>query len=365
MIFQQFGNKIYYNEQFYDSRPAEALQTWAYSPRWHHPDVRYAKYLCDTCLENAETSAQQLFSENRRKIQACLRSAAITGIHVTSDIIFDIIPKHIIIQFLTARESILRYIFQNISQTDYEYNLRLEVDKLLYQIARQEIIYPVINHYPKTIRYRLFGTKTGRLGMAPKKGSFPILTLPRKERSKILPHNHQFITLDYNSFECRILLALCEQKQPEDPHEYHRQLLGLATREEAKRTFYSWLYDPRKHSTVFQGLYDREKLIAKHWDGENVTNLFGWATPCSNSLNTLNYLLQSTGARIALEAFVRVFQYLDGYRSFVAWMNHDSITIDHDKTEDLSALTKIFAKTAIGDMMVNVEGSINKKELKS
>ena len=210
----------------------------------------------------------------------------------------------------------------------------------------------------RIIDYDVLGSKTGRL--TNKSDSIPILTLKKELRSIIQPQNDLFAEFDYNAAEARVLLALCGVEQPEDDiHDWNIQNVfrGLGTREEAKVRLFSWLYNPNSDDHLLNRAYDRKRVLKEYYDGKVVKNIFGREIE-SDDFHALNYLIQSTCADLVLEQAVKLDNFLNGRKSKIAFIVHDSIVVDITK-EDFNMMTAMlncFADTRLGKFKVNISG---------
>jgi len=210
----------------------------------------------------------------------------------------------------------------------------------------------------RIIDYDVLGSKTGRL--TNKSDSIPILTLKKELRSIIQPQNDLFAEFDYNAAEARVLLALCGVEQPEDDiHDWNIQNVfrGLGTREEAKVRLFSWLYNPNSDDHLLNRAYDRKRVLKEYYDGKMVKNIFGREIE-SDDFHALNYLIQSTCADLVLEQAVKLDNFLNGRKSKIAFIVHDSIVVDITK-EDFNMMTAMlncFADTRLGKFKVNISG---------
>ena len=211
------------------------------------------------------------------------------------------------------------------------------------------------------ISYNPFGTITGRL--TTNKNSFPILTLPREFRKIIRPTNDYFVELDYNAAEIRVLLALNEVRQPEgDIHEWIRTRVfnGTVSREESKKKTFAWLYNPEAKNDRLERVFNKEKVVNRHWKGGTVVTPFGREIK-ADSAHALNYLIQSTSSDLFLKQMIKVFNFLEDKKSHIAFCMHDSLTIDlhGDEKQILPDLKKIFLDTALGEFKTNISAGLH------
>ena len=129
---------------------------------------------------------------------------------------------------------------------------------------------------------------------------------------------------------------------------------AVKTREQAKKTFFSWLYDEKKKDEKLEEFYKRDKVREKFFKNGKVT------TPFGNTMNTdyhhaLSYLIQGTTAEMVLRQAIRIDEFLRDKKSFIAFTVHDSVIIDMSKEEThlITKLTSLFADTDLGFFRVN------------
>jgi hypothetical protein len=206
------------------------------------------------------------------------------------------------------------------------------------------------------VSYNLFGTKTGRLTV--EKGYFPVLTLDKNQRKYIRPNNDLFVEIDINGAEIRTLLALLDRKQPEvDIHDWNAQnVFKGASREDAKKRFFAWLYNPNSEDVLSSRVYDRESIKEKYWDGQTVKTPFSRNIE-ADEYHSVNYILQSTSSDICLEQSRKVFDFLKEKRSKIAFLMHDSIIIDFCSEERyfIKEIIELFQNTRFGRYKTNVK----------
>ena len=180
-----------------------------------------------------------------------------------------------------------------------------------------------------------------------------------KNYRKILkPNNDWFIEFDFNAAELRVLLGLLGEEQPqEDLHEWNRKNVykGSIAREEAKKRIFAWLYNSTSQDHLLNKVYDRKKMLEKHWDGSKVNTYYDRMIE-SDKHHALNYLVQSSAADLFLRQAVKVRKLLQGKESYIAFMLHDSIVVDFSEKDmkEIRLIKKTFAKTDMGDFLVNV-----------
>jgi hypothetical protein len=97
-------------------------------------------------------------------------------------------------------------------------------------------------------------------------------------------------------------------------------------RSEAKQKLFAWLYNPES-TTIDSTVYDREKILQKHYSEGLVQTPFG-RTIVAPRAKALNYLLQSSSSDNTIDRFNKISRYLSGTRSHVAAVVHDSVVVD-------------------------------------
>ena len=394
MLFQPIDDKtncigIYAdgNLIFDESKmPKNLSKTWRYTGSLTSEDIEYAwiyangKAMDDVCPEEL----LETWEKTSRKIRAYKKSLDIAKINLREHCFFELIPHDALAQFCEVKNKITEYVFENFEKPK-NYDYLAAATKLLYKIKYQDLkidnsdcrslfinsgmrnsSQKVLNG-PKYINYNLFGTVTGRLSTHPQ--SFPILTMKRELRRLIKPQNGWFISLDYNGAEVRTLLALSEQKQPTgDIHDWNITNVfknsGMQ-REEAKTTFFAWMYNPDSEY-IDTNHYNREKVLDRYYDGEYINTIFGRHIKVSN-WKAFNYLIQSTTADLVVDRATVIDRMLEGRKSFISHIVHDEIVIDFaDEDRDLLPEIKdVFAKNKLAVFKVNLKAGKNYYDLEN
>ena len=312
-------------------------EVWKYSPILEQ-DQEYIFLFLFTQGQDLETFSKD--SESYKKIKNTIEShkkAAITAkLDLTNSCFFDVIPRHQLKNWFHHRAEALGQLSGRNSQEDYEILHKIHV--LTEQISRQNVSYSGRNG---KIIYNMFGSQTGRL--TTKKGSIPVLTLKKEQRSLLKPQNDVFVELDLNAAEIRMLMALSGKEQPEmDIHEWvSREVFSDEhTRDEIKIKVFSWLYNfsaPKSHldeifsRQIFRDFYDPET--------QQLTTPFGRKLIVEER-KAQNYLLQSSTSDQVLENAYKIQKMLHGKKSQISFTLHDSIILDMDK-KDAIMLKKI------------------------
>ena len=388
MIFQAIDDKrecvgVYCDGKLhFENFPSTLTRTWRYSASMPDPSIEYAWLWCGGCsLEQAcpdELKAELVAAQ--RKFRAFVKSFELAKVSMNDHCIFDLVPHDFLLQFCEIRNKVTQHIFDTYEKPQ-NYDHLNDIQKLIHKIKHQKLnlnldgcknlMYSTRNrrHLGELmkgfthVQYNLFGTVTGRL--TTDKKSFPILTVARKNRTLVKPHNDFLLSLDYNGAEIRTFLDLANQQQPEgDIHQWNIENIfdeGL-TRDEAKTIFFAWLYNPESKE-IKSEMYNREKILDKYYKEGYII------TPYKRRIKVderraLNYLIQSTNADRVLSKAVILDKMLEGRRSFVSHMVHDEIVIDYsDEDRELVAEIK---NTFEDGYMANVKAGkdyYNLKEL--
>ena len=161
-----------------------------------------------------------------------------------------------------------------------------------------------------------------------------------------------------------MLLHLLGYDQPSyDVHRWNVENVfeNKVTRAEAKTLFFAWLYgsnsrEVREHASLLKEKYNKESLVDKYSDGHTIRTPFN-RDVVSPKHKTLNYLIQSVTADLALEQATKVWAYLKKHRakSSVAFIVHDALVIDFDlqDRELFKEVQQIFSLTRFGKFPVN------------
>lgn len=392
MLFQTLDDKaecvgIYTNKEMIfdpDGFPDTISQTWSYSPYLRGRDIDYASLF----LEGESLSSflpeylRDDWDDVSEKILAFKRSLNISKVNQDENCFFDLVPERFLVDFCEVKNRITEHVFQTMDKPK-RYDFYKHVSMLLGDISSQPVKVdkkkllsytknPKIGGQatsvldsPLYVRYKQFGTKTGRL--TTNKNSFPILTLNKNLRSVIKPQNDVYVELDFNGAEIRTLLGMLNETQPkEDVHEFHLRTIfnSSVTREQAKVHFFSWLYGSREMSQKQEGkelekFYDREKLLKKFYDGDKVTTPYGKVMKDVSRHHALNYLVQSTTAELTLKQALKIDYLLrtQGSGSRIAFLIHDAIVLDLKK-DDKHLLPIVFGlmkSTNFGEFGVNTK----------
>ena len=100
-------------------------------------------------------------------------------------------------------------------------------------------------------------------------------------------------------------------------------------------------------------LYNKEEIKRKYYDNGLIKNYYGGEIK-SDEDHALNYIVQSTAADIFLRQAIKVNNILQGKKTFIKFLIHDSIVIDVCK-EDVQILKDVFdafSTTDLGKIMI-------------
>ena len=381
MLFQTFDDKknciaIYAQGKMYAKKyPRDISQTWEYSEFLVDKDIEYAKHYCGglTLSEACPDYYKKEWDQINQRLQAFHRSVKEARLNLNDYCFFDLLPEHFLLEYGRIKNKICNYVFKNHEKPEnYDFivslvkvlteikNSKLNVDTSILKNRRHEFktrqFIRKINEIPPYINYNAYGTKTGRLTAK----SFPILTMDRSYRKILKPNNEWFLEFDFNAAELRVMLSLLDHEQPqEDIHEWNAQNVfkGTLTREKAKKRTFAWLYNEKSKETSLNGVYDKNKIKEKYWDGEKVRTVFNREIE-SDEYHAINYIIQSTAADLFLRQLVKVWDILRDKKSHIAFCLHDSLIIDFsdEDVDIINDLKSAFAKTPLGEFKINTFG---------
>jgi len=376
MVFQTLDDKrdcrgIYAEGDFiYDKIPSSADHTWSYSDVLRDSHVQYGylwslgRSITDVCPDHLK----QRFETRENKIKSHFKSFALAKINFEDVCFYDLVPNKQLRHYFEIKNEICEWVFENYEKPR-NYSFLHEAYLMFQDIAKNPVkinmhkLYNLAktdtkaknllkwlqnNPYP-TVNYNLFGTVTGRI--TTKLGSFPIMNLKTELKHIVEPKWDCFLELDFNAAEIRTMLALLEQQQPEgDIHEWNQQNIFKKTlsRDEAKRNFFAWLYNPNSQ-TLESSPYDKQALLGQYYKEGKIQTRFGRQAACS-PFHALNYLLQSHSSDACLERVCKLNIFLRDRKSYVAFTIHDCVIIDlhRDDRHLIPQLKEIFEDTKLG-----------------
>lgn len=374
------------NLLFKQEPAAEALShTWDYHGYFKGKAVEYARIYChgktldEVCPKHLEEEYRQL----KAKFKAFLKSFKEAKVNLEDNCLFDLLPLQFLRQFYDCRSKICQHVFETYERPA-NHDFLVQVWEMLDDISQRKICVDKsaianrmceakVRNFAKQLLkqnshvcYDIFGAVTGRL--TTKKGSFPAMTLAKEFRSVVKSCNGLFLEIDYNACEARVLLGLQEQQQiEEDIHQWNADnLFGGISREEAKKRFFSFLYDPTKQDREIEKYYDRKVLLDKFWDGNSkIKTVYGREIEAVDEYHALNYCVQSTASDMFLEQSLKINDMLKDKKSSIAFLNHDSITIDVAKQDKdmIQEMIEAFRDTKFGKFRVKASLGKNLGEM--
>lgn len=389
MLFQALDDKsecvgIYCNgELSFDTIPDNLTKTWAYSNFLKEKDIEYANLYCagrdlsDVCPSHLE----QEFSFVSSRLKAMIRANKIAKVSLVNNCFFDVTPVRFLKEYCQVKNDICEWVFDKYDRPE-NYDHLLAVNKVLSEIRFQKLnldlsvlqkhwanrkaklLYKNFTNSDAYCDYNIFGSVTGRLTLS--KASFPILNLKKEFREAIKPNNDFFIELDYNAAEARVVLGLLGLPQPEqDIHQYHADSLYGCTRDEAKKRFFAWLYNPNSDDEISSGQYDRNALLKKYKSYESISTIFKRNIKCDD-FHAFNYLIQSTSADMVLDRMVAVHKLLEGRKSKIALTLHDSIILDFssDDKDLIKDIINKYRNTRLGNIKTTISAGKDLYNLK-
>lgn len=388
MAFVTIDNKNWCKGVYKDGKlhqeqlPEELDRTWKFCSYLEDKSIEYAsiyalgKTIGEVCPSHLEDSWEEL----NKRLLAYYNSFKESKISLDDNCFYDLVPKQFLLEFCELKSRIIESVFRKFPKPK-NYDQLLAMEKLIAEIAdnelnldlewlkgnltnpRARLLYKKIKNKNK-VKYKLFGSKTGRLSI--EKNTFPILNLDKDLKRVIRPTNDLLVELDYNSAEVRVLLHLSGQEQPTgDIHQANAKRLGIS-RDDAKREIFAWLYGSSKvDSSKYEKLFDLSSIMGKYYDGQKINNPFGRAIE-SDDYHKLNYLIQSTTADLVFEQTLKIRKMLHTRKSRIAFLVHDSIVIDLAKEDKhlVNSMIQEFRNTRFGALPVNISAGKDYGNLK-
>lgn len=358
--------------------------TWKYIPSLKNLETEYAQLyvngsdMDDVCPEHLKDEWAVL----NAKAKAFVRSFLESKVSLRDNCFYDLVPHNFLLDYFDIKCQIVDYVIKHNTKPN-DYKFKLDLEKLLTDIKYQNIklnkenlknlhydqkLQMFINNYcskNNTIMYNQFSSRTGRL--TTEESSFPILNLNRQYRVAIEPNNDMFLELDYNAAEVRTFLALSDQKQPvDDIHDWNKKVFNYPDRKSAKDDFISWMYGKKnQREKEFKKFYNIDQLKDKYWDGHKIKNYYGRVIE-SDQFHSINYLVQSTTADMVLRQAIKLYNFLEKYKSRISMIIHDSIVIDLKKEEKslIKDIINIYTNTDLGNFKTSVKLGKNLGEMR-
>ncbi len=391
MIFQILDDKercfgIYRKGEFiYDRLPHDIGRTWNWHPSLAAADISYAsifvggRSLEDVCPEHLQTRLQK----REGKIKAFINSAVNAKIKFDDLCLFNIVPDQHLKHFCETKNEICQWIFDNYEKPQNHgfivdlQNMISEINKRPVLINQERLLKHSLGDMKakslrnflggenKPILYDVWGSVTGRL--TTKTGSFPIMNLKKELADVVVPKNNVFVQFDLNGAEIRTLLSLSTGDHPrEDIHTFNLNNVysGLGSRDEAKKRFFAWLYNPNSEDYLTEKFYNKTDILKKYYIDGVVNTPLGRKI-ATDDFHSLNYLLQSSSSDNCMMQCVKINKFLKQAKSFVHSVVHDSLTIDLDLNDRhlLPQIQEIFEDTQLGWFKSSVHVGHNLKDM--
>ena len=388
---KQFCKNIVSNGSILSEYDIDSLSsTWEYHPLLKHKNINYAKIfvngktLNDCCPEYLREN----WEEVQRKNKVFARAFRNTKVRMTNCCLFDLLPENFTVEYFSLVNKITDHVLKlNERPKNYDFlvrvfevcgeieNQKLNIDfsPLKRELYKNDVraFYEKIKKTSPYIKYNVFGSKTGRLSTKP--GSFPMLNFNKQFRNILKPQNDLFVEIDYNAAELRTLLALNNYPQPEeDIHDWHIELFRkyfgeTLNRDQAKQKVFAWLYNEKADTPVqeIKNAYSKSDILAKYYKNGSVSTPFGRTIPVEAE-KALNFIIQSSSNDNFLLGAIKAFDFLQGKKSFVTSLMHDSILIDLKKEEEdlVADLVEIMQNTALSKFKVNIKKGYNFGEMR-
>jgi hypothetical protein len=369
LIFSKIDDKqeciaIYYDNSFYKNDVLDNTdlnQTWSYSPYLENKNIEYAQIYVKG--QDIKSTCPDEYKEELRLLNNKLNAYFISFKQAKLDpeelCLHDLIPAKDLKHLCDLKIKITDHVFKTVEKPE-NYDFLLELYKFIKDISVQKLnldyseVDRGLSRYAPYIKYKLHGTKTNRFTTL--SNSFPILTLNKEHRKILKPNNDYFVELDYNGADIRVALGLLGLPQPqEDLYKWVAdQFFNGLERGEVKKKLFSWLYNPKSKSPQLESVFDRVKLLSEYWDGEYVYTL-GKEKIEADLEHALAYLVQGSQVDVFGERAIAINKFLKSKKSKVAWVIHDSITIDYCEEEGLiDEIIELFSDTILGKFKVNV-----------
>lgn len=354
--------------------PDEATHTWSYSPHYDKKVELGSIYanswgydkVCPAYLKESWKNIQ-------KKLNAYLISAREAKVPMEDVCYYDILPEEVLLEFCQIKVQIIEHVFQTYSRpNNYEfmYSLMEMLDDISNRVLKLDVeqafffrkdlkikhLFTGMNLFDSKICFNPFSAITGRLITT--HNSFPILNLKREHRAIIQPQNNFFVEFDYNSADLRTVLALTGKEQPqEDLHDWNGKNLfpGVIDRQTMKQKIFQDLYSAHTSDPVVSSVYNKEQIIKQYWNGEKISTPFDREIKLSDRRLVTSYVVQSVTSDLVLSQAIKLFNFLKGRKSFIAFIIHDCVVLDvaEDEIELIKEAKQIFSETIFGKYLLN------------
>ena len=383
MTFQTLDDKrdckgVFYNGDFYfDKLPRNLDLTWSWSAHLEDYNVDFAELWVSgkSIGEVTPDHLRDRYNFAERRLQAHVKAIVQSQINLDDNCIYDLVPRHVLRQFYHVKNEITEWVVENHPKPK-NYSFLVETQATINEIAQQELQIDWDNHNllflqdPKAkslykrfankksnVIYNLFGTITGRLTTT--QDSFPIMNLKTEHRKIVMPQNDLFIELDFNAAEIRTLLALAGIDHPQDDiHKFNIEQVFKTpmSRDNEKRRFFAWLYNPDSKDEELKNYYNKEKILDKYYKNGYINTIFGRQIEC-DAFHSLNYLLQSTSSDNCMDRANKIRKMLSGRKSNIAFCLHDCVVLDFSNQDAhlLPKIMQVFEQTRLGKFKINLK----------
>jgi len=379
---------------FFDQIPQNLTASWSYSSYLKGQEIQYANLYCEgkTLDEVCPEHLRDEWIEIKGRLKAFMSSFIQSKVSLDENCFFDLTPKRFLEKYCDVKNKITEHVFSNYEKPQ-EYNFYRRFNELLIDIKHRELnidldqlknnilterdltYYHRMRDVSRNIEYNLFGSITGRLSM--KRGSFPIQSFQKQFRNVLKPRNDWFVAFDVNAAELRTSLALLNCVQPqEDLYEWiGKSILGNVSRNNAKKIVIEWLYNSsnpiyHQYSQKLDNVFKKDALKQLYWVNGYVHTPFGRKIE-SDEHHAIPYLNQSTFIDLFHRQAIKVDDYLQDKKSFVAFLLHDEFVLDmtDDEKEHILEIAKILQNTQFGKFLCNIKvgrdyGNMKKLNLK-
>jgi hypothetical protein len=343
---------FFYDGGFHDV-PPKGGATYDFHPSL---DTTFAELLCEGSPDRFINVSHFEDTKNTLKLHLTVLKKA--KVNLVLNDWYNLVPRAVLTNYLETKNEMTSRLVQLIPETE-SYRILKGLGSLLHEIGQRKA------YEEQAVKYSMLKSKTGRLTTA--KGSFPILTMKKEERSILKPKAGIFLSLDFNAFDVRVLMALCGHAQPlGDPHQWHcDEVFKIDDRAEAKRRYFAWLFNPQASDPILEEIYDRHRLLDRYYKDGVVTTPYGKKIE-ADDFHALSYLVQSSAASLFFEQVLKVRETLKGHPSAIVFLLHDEVIIDLSGLDKdwVSTLGTIYSDTRFGVFPVRTKVGRNLGEMK-
>ena len=115
-------------------------------------------------------------------------------------------------------------------------------------------------------------------------------------------------------------------------------------------------YKKNEKEKQFKEIYNSDLIKKKYWDGRVVKNHYGKVIE-ADEFHSVNYIVQSTTAGLALRQALKVNELLKGSQSKIKIVIHDNIVIDMKKEDKhlIQQIVDVYNNTEFGKFKSSVK----------